>query len=57
VDTHPQAVVAAGSFDWHSDITALSANSSTITTYVCAIVAGTPTATRYNIYLKRMSGL
>jgi hypothetical protein len=48
-----------GSIDYDSYISGVSAASSSITTQVCGLVAAgvTPTASKYNIFIQRMSGL
>lgn len=56
VDIHPQIYPGAGT-DWHGYITATAAGSSTITAEVCEPVIGTPTASKYNIFIKQLTGL
>ena len=42
---------------WKAVISRVEATSSDVTTYICEAVAGTPTASVYNLIIQRMTGL
>lgn len=57
VDIYPQNHAGVGLYDYNAVISRVGATSTDITSSVCAIVIGTPAATKTNIFPKRMTGL
>lgn len=57
VDIYPQNHAGVGLYDYNAVISAVGATSTNITSSVCAIVIGTPAATKANIFFKRITGL
>lgn len=59
VQTYPQIGLNQAIFQWASQVTGVSANTSTITTSVCTSLStgGTPTSTRYDFTINRISGM